>query len=286
MKLAIHRVHSAFLILHSQGRILTMDLGLTDRVAVVAASSKGIGKAVAAGFAAEGAKLTMFSRDQSGIEAAAAEVRAATGADVLALAADVRNPDDIQRVVDETLGTWGRIDVLFNNAGGPPPGQFDAFDDAAWLAAFELNLLSTVRLYRAVLPTMKERGWGRILSLMSSSVKQPIENLMLSNGIRPGVVGLSKSLSNEVAAHGITINVIAPGRISTERIQHTDAANAERTGKTIEEVRAASVAAIPMGRLGTPEELASVAVFLCSEPASYLTGQLILVDGGSTKSAF
>ena len=263
-----------------------MDLGIKDRVAIVAASSKGIGKAVAAGLAAEGAKLTMFSREQTSIDAAADEVRAATGAEVLSLTADVTNPDDVQRVADETLNKWGQIDILFNNAGGPPPGQFEAFDDAAWQRAFELNLLSTVRLYRAVLPTMKERGWGRILSLMSSSVKQPIENLLLSNGIRPGVVGLSKSLSNEVASSGITVNVIAPGRIATERIHQTDAANAERTGKSIEEVRAASLAAIPMGRMGTPEELANVAVFLCSEPASYLTGQLIIVDGGSTKSAF
>jgi 3-oxoacyl-[acyl-carrier protein] reductase len=259
---------------------------LKDRVAIVAASSKGIGKAVADGFAAEGARLTMFSRDQASIDAAAEAVRASTGAEVLALAADVTNPSDIQRVVDETLNRWGQIDVLFNNAGGPPPGQFDAFDDAAWQRAFELNLLSTVRLYRAVLPSMKQRGWGRILSLMSSSVKQPIENLLLSNGIRPGVVGLSKSLSNEVAKDGITVNVIAPGRISTERIEHTDKANAERTGKSLEEVRAASLAAIPMGRMGTPQELANVAVFLCSEKASYLTGQLILVDGGSTKAAF
>ena len=263
-----------------------VDLGLKDRVAIVAASSKGIGKAVADGFAAEGARLTMFSRDQASIDAASEAVRASTGAEVMALAADVTNPSDIQRVVDETLNRWGRIDVLFNNAGGPPPGQFDAFDDAAWQRAFELNLLSTVRLYRAVLPSMRQRGWGRILSLMSSSVKQPIENLLLSNGIRPGVVGLSKSLSNEVAKDGITVNVIAPGRISTERIEHTDRANAERTGKSLEEVRAASLAAIPMGRMGTPQELANVAVFLCSEQASYLTGQLILVDGGSTKAAF
>jgi 3-oxoacyl-[acyl-carrier protein] reductase len=255
-------------------------------VAIVAASSKGIGRAVADGFAAEGARLTMFSRAQASIDAAAEAVHEATGAEVMSLAADVTNPSDIQRVVDETLNRWGRIDVLFNNAGGPPPGQFDAFDDAAWQRAFELNLLSTVRLYRAVLPSMKQRGWGRILSLMSSSVKQPIENLLLSNGIRPGVVGLSKSLSNEVAKDGITVNVIAPGRISTERIEHTDKANAERTGKSLEEVRAASLAAIPMGRMGTPEELANVAVFLCSEKASYLTGQLILVDGGSTKAAF
>ncbi len=158
------------------------------------------------------------------------------------------------------------------------------FDDAAWQRAFELNLLSTVRLYRAVLPSMKERGWGRLLTLASSSVKQPIEGLILSNGVRPGVVGLSKSLSNEIAKEGITVNVIAPGRIATERLNHTDAANAERLGKTVEEVRAASVAAIPMGRLGTPEELANVAVFLCSEKASYVTGQVIVVDGGAVKS--
>jgi 3-oxoacyl-[acyl-carrier protein] reductase len=261
-----------------------MDLGLAGRVAIVAASSKGIGKAVAAGLAAEGARVAMFSRDQTSIDAAADEIRAVTSAELLPLTADVTNPEDIQRVVDQTLAKWGQIDILFNNAGGPPAGQFDMFDDAAWQRAFELNLLSIVRLYRAVLPSMKERGWGRLLTLASSSVKQPIEGLILSNGVRPGVVGLSKSLSNEIAKEGITVNVIAPGRIATERLNHTDAANAERLGKTVEEVRAASVAAIPMGRLGTPQELANVAVFLCSEKASYVTGQVIVVDGGAVKS--
>ncbi|MFN0070228.1 MAG: SDR family oxidoreductase, partial [Chloroflexota bacterium] len=267
-----------------EGQTSTMDMGIKNRVAIVAASSKGIGKAVAMGLAAEGARVAMFSRDQASIDAAADEVRGATGAEVLALAADVTKVDDIQRVVDQSLARWGRIDILFNNAGGPPPGLFESFDDEAWQRAFELNLLSSVRLYRAVLPTMKERRWGRLLSLTSSSVKQPIENLILSNGIRPGVVGLSKTLANEISKIGITVNVLAPGRIATERLNHTDAANAERTGKTLEEVRAASVAAIPMGRLGTPEELANMAVFLCSEKASYVTGQVIFVDGGSVKS--
>lgn len=260
-----------------------MDLGLTNRVAIVAASSKGIGKAVALGLAAEGARVSMFSRDLAGIEAAAADIREKTGAEVLAQAADVMSAEDIQRVVDSTLARWGRIDVLFNNAGGPPAGVFDMFSDADWQKAFELNLLSTVRLYRAVLPGMKSQGWGRLLTLASSSVKQPIEGLILSNGVRPGVVGLSKSLSNEVSKLGITVNVLAPGRIATERLLHTDAANAARLGKTVEEVRAASVAAIPMGRLGEPEELANVAVFLCSEKASYLSGQVIVVDGGAVK---
>jgi 3-oxoacyl-[acyl-carrier protein] reductase len=262
-----------------------MDLGLNGRVAIVAAASKGIGKAVALGMAQEGAKVTLFSRDLANITAAADDIREKTGAEVLPLTADVTAPADLQNVVDQTLQRWGRIDGLFNNAGGPPPGTFADFEDDAWQKAFEQNLLGTIRLTRMVLPSMKAAGWGRVLSLTSSSVKQPIENLFLSNSIRMGVVGFSKSLSNEIAKTGITVNVIAPGRILTERLDHTDHANATRTGKTVEEVRAASVAAIPMGRLGTPAEFANMAVFLMSEAASYVTGQVILVDGGTVKSS-
>lgn len=261
-----------------------MDLGLRDRVAIVAASSKGIGRAVATGLAAEGAKVVIFSRDEGRIKAAADEIRRDTNADVLPLVADALDVSSLQRVVDATLERWERIDVLFNNAGGPPPGMFDDFDDQAWQSAFELNLLSTVRLTRAVLPSMRSRGWGRVLSLTSSAVRQPIDGLLLSNSIRSGVVGFSKSLSNEISREGITVNVIAPGRIQTERLNQTDQATAERTGRTVEEVREAHVASIPMRRVGSPAEFANVAVFLCSEPASYLTGQVILVDGGSVRS--
>lgn len=262
-----------------------MDLGLRGRVAIVAASSRGLGKAVAKALAAEGASLVVFSRDEARIREAADEIRRDTGAETLPLVANALDGAALQRVVDATVERWGRIDVLFNNAGGPPPGMFVDFGDDAWQAAFELNLLSTVRLTRAVLPSMRAQGWGRVLSLTSSAVKQPLDGLILSNSIRSGVVGFSKTLSNEVAREGITVNVIAPGRILTERLEQIDLATAERTGRTVAEVRAATETAIPMGRLGDPLEFANVAVFLCSEAASYVTGQVILVDGGYVKAA-
>ncbi len=260
-----------------------MDLGLRGRAAIVAAASKGLGKAVALGLAREGARVTLFSLDAGQIRAAGEEIARETGIDVLALAADVTREDDLKRVVDATLERWGRIDVLFNNAGGPPPGTFDDFGDAEWQRAFELNLLSTVRLTRLVLPTMRERGWGRIINSTSTSVKQPIDNLLLSNAIRSGVVALGKTLSNDVAARGITVNTIAPGRIFTERLQQVDANAAKSRGLSIEELRRESEALIPIGRYGTPAEFAAVAVFLASEPASYVTGQTIVVDGGLVK---
>ena len=262
-----------------------MDLGLRERVAIVAAASKGLGKAVALGLAREGARVTLFSRDEGQIRAAGEEIARETGTDVLALAADVTREEDLKRVVGATLERWGRIDVLFNNAGGPPPGTFDDFGDAEWQRAFELNLLSTVRLTRLVLPTMRERGWGRIINSTSTSVKQPIDNLLLSNAIRSGVVALGKTLSNDVATRGITVNTIAPGRIFTERLQQVDANAAKSRGLSVEELRRQSEAQIPIGRYGTPEEFAAVAVFLASEPASYLTGQTIVVDGGLVKGS-
>jgi 3-oxoacyl-[acyl-carrier protein] reductase len=260
-----------------------MELGLGGRVAIVAAASKGLGKAVAQGLAREGARVSIFSRDEVQIRAAGEEI-GGDGAEVLALAADVTRAEDLDRVVDATLDRWGRIDVLFNNAGGPPPGQFADFDDAAWQRAFELNLLSTIRLTRLVLPTMIQRRWGRIINSASISVKQPIDGLLLSNAIRSGVAGMGKTLANEVARHGITVNTLAPGRIRTERLEQVDRAMAERQGISVEEVRHQSAVQIPAGRYGTPEEFAAVAVFLASEPASYVTGQVVVADGGLVKS--
>ena len=261
-----------------------MELGLRDRVAIVAAASQGLGKAVALGLAREGARVTIFSRDEGQIRAAGDEIARESGAEVLALAADVTRLDDLERVVRSTLDRWGRIDILFNNAGGPPPGKFDDFGDEAWQSAFELNLLSTVRLTRLVLPTMRERGWGRIVNSTSTSVRQPIDNLLLSNSIRSGVVAMGKTLSNDVARDGITVNTIAPGRIRTARLEQVDAATAERQGRTVEELQRESEAQIPIGRYGRPEEFAALAVFLASEPASYITGQTMLVDGGLVKA--
>ena len=261
-----------------------MDLGLQERVAIVAAASKGLGKAVALGLAHEGARVALFSRDEAQIRAAGDEIKRETSGDVLPLAADVTREEDLRRVVDATLERWGRIDILFNNAGGPPPGRFEDFGDAEWQKAFELNLLSTIRLTRLVLPSMRERRWGRIITSTSISVRQPIDNLILSNAIRSGVTAMAKTLSNEVAREGITVNTIAPGRIDTERLRTMDAATARKQGISVEEAQRQSEALIPLGRYGDPAEFAALAVFLASERSSYITGQTMLVDGGLLKA--
>jgi 3-oxoacyl-[acyl-carrier protein] reductase len=263
-----------------------MDLGLRDRVAIVAAASRGIGKAVALGLAREGARVAMFSRDEAAIESAARVVAEETGAEVLALAADVTSADDLRDVVNEAHGRWGRIDVLFNNAGGPPPGTFGDADDAAWQRAFELNLLSTIRLSRLVIPHMRERRWGRIVNLTSTSIRQPIDNLILSNAVRSGVAAMAKTLSNELAPDGITVNTVAPGRIETDRLRQVDEATALAQGVEVAELRRRSEALIPMRRYGRPEELAAAVVFLASEQASYITGQILAVDGGLIRSTW
>jgi len=263
-----------------------MDLGLRDRVAIVGAASKGIGKAVALGLAREGARVAMFSRDAASIEAAGREVADETGADVLALPADVTRLEDHRSVVDAALARWGRIDVLFNNAGGPPPGAFSDADDDAWQRAFELNLLSTIRLSRLVIPTMREQGWGRILNLTSTSIRQPIDNLILSNALRSGVAAMAKTLSSELAPDGITVNTIAPGRIETDRLRQVDAATAIAKNIAPDALRRESEALIPTRRYGRPEELAAAVVFLASEQASYITGQILAVDGGLIRSTW
>ena len=263
-----------------------MDLGLRDRVAIVAAASKGIGRAVALGLAREGARVAMFSRDEAAIDAAGRDVAEQTGAEVLAFSADVTRLDDIRRVIDEALARWGRIDVLFNNAGGPPHGTFGDADDAAWQRAFELNLMSTIRLSRLAIPHMRERRWGRIVNLTSTSIRQPIDNLILSNAIRSGVAAMAKTLSNELAPDGITVNTVAPGRIETDRVREGDRATASAKGISEEEARRASLAQIPMRRYGHPDELAAAVVFLASEQASYITGQILAVDGGSIRSTW
>jgi 3-oxoacyl-[acyl-carrier protein] reductase len=263
-----------------------MDLGLNGKVAIVGSASKGLGRAVALGLAREGSKIAMFSRSEDSIGRAADEIRAETGAEVEALAADVSSGDDLQRVFDSTIRRFGRVDVLFNNSGGPPPGTFDDFDDDAWVHAFELLLQSSVRLTRLVLPGMRERKWGRIINSTSTSVKQPIPRLMLSNALRGGVTGMANTLAREVARDGITVNNLAPGRIFTDRVEQIDQDAAIRAGKSIEEIRSARLEEIPAGRYGTPEEFAAAAVFLASEQAAYITGVTLQVDGGLVKSTY
>ena len=262
-----------------------MDLGLKDKVALVVAASKGMGKASAMGFAAEGARVAMCSRGEADLNAAAAEVRKRTGAQVIAVPCDANKPEDIARVVQETREKWGGIDILVANVGGPPPGTFEQMTDEQWSAAFQQVHLSTVRFIRAVLPDMKKKKWGRILAIQSSSVKQPVEGLILSNGIRPGIAGMFKTLAGDLAKDGITVNMVLPGRIQTDRFMGHQKDLAARAGVSLEEWMATrSTPDIPMGRIGKPEEFADMVVFLGSQRASYVTGCVVQVDGGLIKS--
>lgn len=261
-----------------------MDLGLGGKVALVTAASRGLGRAVATELAREGAKVVISSRDGGNLSRTAAGIRAETGAEVEARAADLSSASEIESLVSHTTDRFGGVDVLVNNTGGPPGGAFEDFDDAAWQGAFEGILLSLVRCVRGTLPSMRERGEGRIVNIASSSVKQPIEGLILSNTFRAGIGGLAKSLSAELAPHGILINTLGPGRISTERSRSMDASQAEARGVPVEEIRAGFEAGIPLGRYGTPEEFARVAAFLASPANSYVTGQAILVDGGMVRA--
>ena len=258
-----------------------MDLGLKGKRAVVMAASRGLGYASALGLAREGCHLIVCSRDQRRIEAAADTIRRETGARVTALVADVSSPSEARRLVDAAVSEYGGLEIVVHNAGGPPAGETLAMTEEQWHKAFEQNLLSFTRIAGAAVPEMKKAGYGRLLTIASSSIKQPIPNLALSNALRAGVWGIAKTLSRELAPQGILVNVIAPGRIDTERIAELDQANAQKAGKPIDDVRKASVAGIPLGRLGRPEELANLVVFLASQSASYITGQAIMVDGAA-----
>jgi 3-oxoacyl-[acyl-carrier protein] reductase len=265
-----------------------MDLGLRGKTALVAASSRGLGKAVAAALAQEGANVVMFSRDAVAIETAAREVAdASDGAGrVVGVAADATLVADLERVVQTCVDLFGGVDVVYNNAGGPRPGMFDTLGDEDWQAAFELSLMSAVRLTRLCLPYMKARHWGRVITGTSSSVKQPMPTLMLSNSLRSATTAWSKTLADQVAADGITVNTIAPGRISTERLRQIDEDAAQRTGRTREEVEREMLKTIPVGRYGDPAEFGAVAAFLASEAASYVTGVTLLVDGGLFRGTY
>jgi len=261
-----------------------MDLGLAGKVALVAAASKGLGRAVAHELAAEGARLAICSRDGTTLAATAREISAATGAEVMAQVADVSDRNAIASLVDATLARFGRVDVLVTNSGGPPPGRFESLDAAMWQKATELTLFAPVEFARRVLPGMRERRWGRILNVTSIAVKQPVDNLMLSNSLRAAVTGWARTLANEVAAQGITVNNLMPGYTRTERVEELADVTAKREGITPAQATARWEREIPMGRLGEVREFAALAAFLASERASYITGTSIPVDGGWIKS--
>lgn len=260
-----------------------MDLGLNDKPVIVCASSSGLGRATALEYAREGARVMLCSRREAELRRAAADIKAATGNEPRFTVVDVTQAADLARLIDATVAAFGGVFALVNNSGGPPAGTFDQFDDAAWQGAFELNLLSYVRASRAALPHLRKAN-GRIVNIASSSVKSPIENLVLSNTFRTGVMGLTKTLAGELGRDGILVNLLGPGRIQTDRVQQLDQARATKTGLTLEQVRAEAGKSIPLGRYGTPAEFAKLAVFLGSPANSYITGQTLLVDGGMVKA--
>ncbi|HYV61394.1 MAG TPA: SDR family oxidoreductase [Bryobacteraceae bacterium] len=257
-----------------------MNLGLANKVAMVAGASRGLGFAVARALAREGAKVSMSSRSPEAASDAAYKISRETGAEVFAVAADVRSAEALANWHHQTADRFGGIDLLYTNSGGPPPGPVLKFDDAAWQGAFELLLLSAVRMIRLAVPSMIARGGGAVVLATSSAVREPIGNLTLSTVMRTSVSALSKTLANELAPQKIRVNQLIPGRIDTDRVKEIDQDNAQRAGITVPEQQKRIFATIPMARYGDPEEFAAAAVFLLSDAAGYITGASLQVDGG------
>ncbi|MHA1144939.1 MAG: SDR family oxidoreductase [Candidatus Helarchaeota archaeon] len=261
-----------------------MDLNLADKVVLVTGGSKGIGRAIALKFAAEGCKkLIICARTEKTLMETRNEINTKFGIDVLAVVTDLTKTKDIDHLAEIIQDRFGGIDILINNTGGPPPGEFKDFSLKDWQDAVSLNLFSVIYCCQKFLPRMKEKGWGRIINMTSVSVKQPSNNIILSNVVRSGVVGLTKSMSNELARHNILINAVAPGYTETDRVKQIVERNSRRDKISVEEVRRRIIEQIPIKRIGTPEEIANVVVFLASDQASYVTGVNIQVDGGFVK---
>ncbi len=263
-----------------------MNLGLNNKIALICAASQGLGFAVADELAAEGASLIICSRGEENLSKAADAIRKKHGTEVFAVAGDLSVTVDVERIVNAGLDKFGRIDILVTSTGGPPAGNFDSLTAESWDQATRILLTSVLDLTRLVLPGMKSRGWGSILNITSIASKQPVDNLMLSNSLRAAVTGFAKTLANEVAVDGVTVNNILPGYTRTERLEELIEFLAEKEGLTADEIKARWASEIPMRRLGEPKEFAALAAFLVSERASYITGSSIAVDGGWIKSLF
>jgi 3-oxoacyl-[acyl-carrier protein] reductase len=261
-----------------------VETGLKGKSVLVAAASKGIGKASALGFLREGAKVTICARDAGVLLRARDELVAATGGGVVAVQADVTVPAQLAAVVDAARAAHGPIEVLVNNAGGPPTGHHNEITDERWAQAFQQTLKSAVNLTELVLPEMQAAKWGRVINISSYSVKQPIDNLMLSNSLRLAVLGWAKTLANEVATQGVLVNTVCPGWTDTDRVGGMLQHRSEVSGMSVDAVREGIAATIPLGRIARAEEVANAVVFLGSELASYITGTTILVDGGAAKA--
>jgi 3-oxoacyl-[acyl-carrier protein] reductase len=260
-----------------------MDLGLRNRVALVAASSQGIGRATAEAFAAEGCRVAMCARNPQTLQASAETIRRQHKAEVLAEAFDVTDTAAVKSFVAAVADKFGSIDICVTNAGGPPAKGFLAATLEEWQRALDLNFLSTVYFAREVIPHMQRRKWGRILTITSITTKQPVTDLVLSNAVRAAVVGLVKSLANEFGKDGILVNNVAPGFTATDRLKELAKARASTSGKTEQQIFEGWAADAPLQRLGEPREVAETIVWLASERASYITGQTVLVDGGMCK---
>jgi 3-oxoacyl-[acyl-carrier protein] reductase len=258
-----------------------MDLKLNDKVAIVLAASKGLGKSIALALSAEGAKVIIGSRDENALSQTAAEIVQATGNKVVAIPVDISDAAQVTQFISGAANAFGRIDILLNNAGGPPFDKFENFDDEQWQKAFELNLLSMARTSRLVLPHLQKTGSGRIINIISGSVKSVLQGSVLSTAMRMGVVGMAKLMADEFGPYNITVNNVAPGLILTDRIKHTLPKDVD-----YDEALNQKAKAIPLGRIGKPEELASLVTFLASEQAAYISGQTIQVDGGAARNIY
>jgi len=262
-----------------------MDFGLAGRTALVAGSTKGIGRATAVALAREGMRVVVNGRDEARVSSTADAIARETGADVTGIAADVATADGASALVGSAVARYGGVDVLVTNAGGPRPGGFDEMTDADFIAAFELNFMSTARMIRAALPHMREQGWGRIINLQSTAIKEPVPLVTLTNSIRPAVTGLAKDLANELGRSGITVNTILSGPVMTDRLRTTTAARAAAAGIPEEVQWQRYLELVPLGRFGEPDDVAAMITFLASEPAGWITGTVIQVDGGRIRGA-